>query len=121
MATPEMKTAADLIQSLQSKQIPLSVAWHGLQAKINETENLDEMLAASEAAQAIEDILVDRNLQGIEYEKSGNDIEAIKLYEQNITDLFDGSHPYERLRIIYTSKNRYTDAIRVCQACIDNE
>lgn len=116
-----MQSAAELIQSLQSEKIPLSVAWHGLQAKINETDDLGEMLAASEVAQAIQDIMVNRNLQGIKYEKSGSDEEAIQLYEQNIADRFDGTHPYERLRVIYTSKKRYIDAIRVCQACIDNE
>ncbi|MEM7348190.1 MAG: hypothetical protein AAF485_28505, partial [Chloroflexota bacterium] len=36
--------------------------------------------------------------------------------EANITDKFIGKHPYNRLRIIYTKRKDYHNAIRVCQA-----
>jgi|SRR6266545_148047 len=60
----------------------------------------------------------DRNLKGIALEKEGNVDAAIALYEANITAQFPGTHPYERLRIIYTKQKRWDDAIRVCRAYI---
>lgn len=41
------------------------------------------------------------NFKGIEYEKSGNIDEAIKIYEKVVARKFDGSHPYDRLCILY--------------------
>ncbi len=61
---------------------------------------------------------VDRNLRGSSLEKKGRTNKAIKLYEANVKSKFDGSHPYERLRIIYTKQKRYADAISVCRAYI---
>src|ERR1700722_8392335 len=61
---------------------------------------------------------VDRNLKGIELEKKGHTAPAVRLYEANIADQFDGSHPYERLRILYARQHRWADAIRVCEAYI---
>jgi len=59
--------------------------------------------------------MVSRNLQGIELEKSGQEENARILYEMNVEDKFDGSHPYERLRVIYTRRKDYVQAARVCQ------
>ena len=61
----------------------------------------------------IEDTMVNRNLKGIELEKKGNMEDAVKLYEQNITDEFDGTHPYNRLAIIYRKKGQIEDEIKV--------
>lgn len=41
------------------------------------------------------------NFKGIEYEKSGNIEEAIKIYEKVVSRKFDGSHPYDRLCVLY--------------------
>jgi tetratricopeptide (TPR) repeat protein len=60
----------------------------------------------------------ERNLLGIELEKAGRTNEAIPLYEQNIKENFVGSHPYERLVIIYRSMGRYDDEIRVIEKAI---
>ena len=70
-------------------------------------------------AYRIEDIIFSRNLKGIEREKAGDVDKAKELYEANVRDRFDGSHPYERLRIIYTREGRFADAIRVCEAYIE--
>lgn len=75
-----------------------------------------EAQAHREAMTALENIMVNRNLRGIELEKQGRVDKAIQLYEANVTDQFDGSHPYTRLRIIYTQRKDYTNAIRVCEA-----
>jgi len=57
--------------------------------------------------------MVNRNLKGIELEKKGNIEDAIKLYEKNVTDEFDGTHPYKRLAIIYRKKGQIEDEIRI--------
>jgi hypothetical protein len=61
---------------------------------------------------------VDRNQEGIVAEKAGDLDAAIALYEANVAAHFEGSHPYDRLRIIYTKQKRWDDAIRVCRAYI---
>ncbi|MGY5218249.1 hypothetical protein [Clostridium butyricum] len=48
---------------------------------------------------------VNRNLKDIEYEKCGEISKAIDLYEKNIAENFEGNHPYDRLVVIYRSKN----------------
>lgn len=56
---------------------------------------------------------VERNLKGIQLEKDGQVDEAIKLYERNIEENFEGNHPYDRLAIIYRKRNEIGDEIRV--------
>ena len=62
---------------------------------------------------------VDRNLQGIEFEKEGYIDNAIEFYELNIKEGFDGSHPYDRLAIIYRKRKQYTEEVRVLQRGIE--
>ena len=81
--------------------------------------SLDEMQAYLEAEQELFGVMVDRNLRGKTLEKSDHIDEAIALYEKNIADEFIGSHPYERLRIIYTRRKDYSNAIRVCRAYLN--
>lgn len=64
-------------------------------------------------------IHLERNLQGIELEQKGLSVEAATLYEANLRECFIGSHPYERLRIFYTKRHDYPNAIRVCQAFLN--
>jgi len=66
----------------------------------------------------IEDIMVNRNLKGIKLEKKGNIEEAVKLYEQNVADESDGTHPYNRLAIMYRKKGKNEDEIRVLKKAI---
>ena len=61
---------------------------------------------------------VDRNLKGQELERKGQGLKAISLYEANVADHFDGSHPYERLRRIYFDNCDYANVSRVCRAYI---
>ena len=58
---------------------------------------------------------VDRNLRGIELEKLGKVDNAIELYELNVRDNDDGTHPYERLAIIYRRRKRVEDEISVLE------
>jgi tetratricopeptide (TPR) repeat protein len=85
-----------------------------------ESNDLKEMQVLAEVTDSLEGKIVDRNLKGIELEKLGKEDQAIALYEANVADQFDGSHPYNRLRIIYKSRGCYPDAIRVCEAYILN-
>lgn len=63
-------------------------------------------------------VAVQRNLQGIEYEKQGLVDKAIMLYEENIEDFFEGSHPYQRLAIIYRKQKNYEDERRVLEQAV---
>lgn len=61
------------------------------------------------------DLAVDRNLKGIELERAGDIDGAILLYEANLADGFDGDHPYDRLRVIYTRRKDLPRALVVCE------
>tara|TARA_B100000886_G_C20164088_1_gene383319 strand:+ start:77 stop:484 length:408 start_codon:yes stop_codon:yes gene_type:complete len=63
--------------------------------------------------------LVDRNIEGGKHEKEGRVDLAIELYEKNIAENFDGSHPYLRLAIIYRKKKDYQNEIRVLNKAIE--
>ena len=64
------------------------------------------------------EIQVDRNLEGIEFEKKGELEKAVELYEKNIEEDFEGSHPYDRLAIIYRKRGEYEEEIRVLRKAI---
>lgn len=61
---------------------------------------------------------VERNLQALEYEKSGKIEAAIKLYEQNVAENFDGNLPYDNLSHIYRTQGKIDDEIRVLQRAV---
>lgn len=84
----------------------------------SESVDVNEMQVLADVMDSLESQLVDRNLKGIELEKRGNEEQAIALYEANVADYFDGSHPYDRLRVLYKNRGNYTSAIRVCEAYI---
>lgn len=67
-----------------------------------------------------DNLLYQINAEGIEAEKNGDINLAIALYEKNISNGFNGSHPYKRLAIIYRKQKKYDDEIRVLQAAIKN-
>jgi tetratricopeptide (TPR) repeat protein len=62
---------------------------------------------------------VDRNLKGKEYEKKGEIEFAIREYEENLKEKFGGSHPYNRLAIIYRKNKDYDNEIRVLNSAIE--
>src|SRR5699024_9558525 len=55
---------------------------------------------------------VARNQVGIQIEKNGLDNEAIKLYEANHEENFEGNHLYDRLAIMYSRKKLYDEEKR---------
>lgn len=64
-------------------------------------------------------VQVSRNLSGIECEKQGDIQKAIELYEQNAAECFEGTHPYDRLAVIYRRQKLYKDEIRVLEQAIN--
>ena len=78
-----------------------------------ESNPVEEIRLHNRRLAEILDIMVDRNNKGIELEKKGDIENAIKLYEQNVADEFFGTHPYDRLTIIYRRRKQYDDEIRI--------
>lgn len=64
-------------------------------------------------------IQVERNLNGQEKEKQGEIEFAIREYEKNINEGFEGNHPYDRLAIIYRKNKDYDNEIRVLNKGIE--
>lgn len=52
------------------------------------------------------------------FERKDQINDAIAIYENALMDWFDGSFPYERLRVLYLKQKRYDDAIRVCESFV---
>lgn len=61
---------------------------------------------------------VERNLKAKKLEKTGNIEEAIKLYEQNISENFEGNFPYDRLTIIYKKRKEIKNVKRVLENAV---
>jgi tetratricopeptide (TPR) repeat protein len=81
-------------------------------------EMVPYMRACVEEADRISNAMAERNQRGRDLERTGHLEEAIELYERNVSDLFDGEFPYDRLRVIYRRQNRYEDALSVCRAFV---
>lgn len=118
---PKRVTTASLLQQADEQMqrgIPRQAICNAWLHMDRTALSLDEMQAYSEAERVLSGVMLERNLQGSVLEQAGQIDEAIKLYEANHTDAFIGSHPYERLRIIYTKRKQLDQAIRVCQTFI---
>ncbi len=88
------------------------------QTSEQQEENRSACLRQYEKEERTLDKQVERNLKGIELEKKGHTDKAIELYEQNVSENFDGNHPYDRLAIIYRKRNQIDDEIRVLNKAI---
>ncbi len=65
-----------------------------------------------------ENLQAERNLKGVEFEKTGNLEKAIELYEENVAESFKGNHPYDRLATIYKNQLDLDNEIRVLEKAI---
>ncbi|MWB95466.1 hypothetical protein GON26_13940 [Flavobacterium sp. GA093] len=65
-----------------------------------------------------ENLQIERNLKGTEFEKTGDLENAIELYEANVEENFKGNHPYDRLATIYKNQNDIDNEIRVLEKAI---
>jgi tetratricopeptide (TPR) repeat protein len=59
------------------------------------------------------------SLKGVELEKQGRIDDAITFYEKLVKNNFDGSHPYNRLAILYRKRNDYDNEKRVLEKAIE--
>lgn len=62
---------------------------------------------------------VERNLLGIELEAEGLINDAIKCYEANVRDGFEGNHPYDRLAIIFRKRKDSASEIAVLTQAVE--
>jgi len=83
-----------------------------------EADYMNDVVPYHSESSRIEQTIVDRNLQGAQLEKEGRLDDAIRLYEANIADCVDTPHPYHRLRVIYSKRKQFEEAIRVCEAYV---
>jgi len=54
-----------------------------------------------------------RNNQGIVFEKTGDLANAIKVYEENISEGYPATHSFIRLMVIYRKLKKHSEEIRV--------
>jgi len=59
-----------------------------------------------------------RNEEAEKAVEGGDTARAIKLYETSLREEFVGSHPYERLALVYEHGHNPTEALRVCEAFV---
>ncbi|MCI0399630.1 MAG: hypothetical protein L0332_22280 [Chloroflexi bacterium] len=95
--------------------IPRQIIYDRLFHENRAALSLEEKHACSAVADTVLGIMVDRNLQGEELEKDGRVGEAMTLYEENVADQTTAPFPYDRLRVLYTRRGDYHEAIRICQ------
>ena len=122
LTEPAKRTEKDLRQWANNQSahgVPRQVIWNYLLDWENRKPPYEEKEASMKVASHLLDVMVDRNLNGKTLETQGEVDKAIALYEENVSDLFDGDYPYDRLRVIYTKRNQLAEAIRVCRAYIE--
>lgn len=61
---------------------------------------------------------LERNFRAMEAERAGDPDHAVRLYETNVAAGFVGSHPYERLALIYEARRAPAQAIRVLETYV---
>jgi tetratricopeptide (TPR) repeat protein len=121
LGEPAKKTEKDLLQwaNEQMKQgVPRQIVCNYLLDWGNKPLLFEEKEAALKAESHLFGVMVDRNLNGKTLEAAGEIDKAITLYEENVSDLFAGDYPYDRLRVIYTKRKQFAEAIRVCRTFV---
>ncbi|MBN8545822.1 MAG: hypothetical protein J0L60_06780 [Ignavibacteria bacterium] len=78
-----------------------------------------ELIENNKRLRELHRIQYERNKNGMEAEKNGDLETAIRYFEENVADNFDGSFPYDSLIKIYRDRNDINNAIRVVKKAID--
>lgn len=121
LTEPAKMTERDLLQWSNDQiahGVPRQTIWNYLLNWENRKLSFEEKEASMKIASQLLDVMVNRNLNGKTLETQGEVDKAIALYEENVLDLFDGDYPYDHLRVIYTKRNQFAKAIRVCKTFI---
>ena len=64
--------------------------------------------------------VMDNLSTGKAHEMAGRIDEAVACYETAVVDQVATRFPYEHLRIIYNRQSQYEDALRICDAALEN-
>jgi len=116
LSEPAKRTEKYLLQwaNEQMKQgVPRQIVCNFLLDWGSRPLSFEEKEAALKAESHLFGVMVDRNLNGKTLEAAGEVDKAIALYEENVSDLFAGDHPYDCLRVIYAKRKQFAEAIRV--------
>jgi len=98
--------------------IPRQIVCDYMLSNLNIKDSPNEPFAVLNVESEFSRIMANRNVEGQASEKAGDIEKAIELYEANVADWSIGTHPYDRLRIIYSRQQRYSEAIRVCKSFV---
>ncbi|MDD5558789.1 hypothetical protein [Candidatus Methylomirabilis sp.] len=96
--------------------VPLGLICELLLGLDPEIYTTNERISASRAEGSLFGAMVERNILGKQLEARKLTPEAIRMYEQNVSDWFIGDFPYRRLRVIYARGGRQDLALRVYQS-----
>jgi hypothetical protein len=96
----------------------------GFKSEVETNRNLKEDRSVSPSQQTESNMLRNTDILTLEgqafgLEKEGKLEDAKRLYWHIVDRGFDGSFPYERLRIICAKQQRYDEAIKACGAYIN--
>ncbi len=111
LASKILKNAECLMPRLSDSDFNAKMARHEKQ--------VSRASAISEQSTRLFSVMSERNSQAQDLEKLGEVDKATKLYERNVADMFAGTLPYDRLRVLYTRQKLYDAAIRICQSYVD--
>ncbi|MGG2466821.1 hypothetical protein ACOV1W_03740 [Paraclostridium bifermentans] len=115
----KLKDFKDIYVTLSSVKLPNKIRldiWISNEDK----KNIEENEKLYEDVFSNTDKGYELNKKGMELEKSKDIDGAIEYYEQSIDCNFDGTHPYDRLAILYRKKKDYDNEIRVLDKAIYN-
>jgi hypothetical protein len=116
-AMPRPATSSTLREWISAevrRGVPRWTLYRRLSKAAAQTTMSSEKTIMAIEIKAIEDLLIERNRRGKELERAGQIDQAMALYEANVTDRFNGSHAYERLRVLYKTRGDFANTIRVC-------
>jgi len=77
-----------------------------------------ELIENNKRLRELHRIQYERNKNGMEAEKNGDLETAIRYFEENVADNFEGNCPYDRLIQIYTDLKKFDDAIRIATKAV---
>jgi predicted Zn-dependent protease len=91
------------------------LAWlrEKLDGLLEKGEVCDDWQALSAEEHRLEEVVISRNLMGVELERQGDMEAAIALYEESVEDEVDSPHPYSRLAVIYHERGWADEEKRV--------
>ena len=91
------------------------LAWlrEKLDGLLEKGEVCDDWQALSAEEHRLEEVVISRNLMGVELESRGDTEAAIALYEESVEDEVDSPHPYSRLAVIYHERGWADEEKRV--------